>query len=196
MGLFKKRGKKSELPELPELPGGPELPRLPEMTQELDSQEVSGLPSFPENKMGNDLSHYAIKSAVSPLDLPPIEPKEKKTLEISEPLRIAPLPPIHQPLMPPSLIPSPQPQISLPPQPRITQPKIKEPVYIRIDKFKSAISSFQEIHNKILEIEDLFRGIKELKQREDTELREWEREIETLKMRIDGINQNIFSKIN
>jgi len=189
MGLFKKRGRTSELPELPELPGSPELPDLPEMTREMNSEEISELPSFPDNSMGNDISHHAIKTAVSPPELSPIiqKSKERRTMEISEPLKTPRLPSIAYPVTP---------QIPTPPQTQVHTPKIKEPVYIRIDKFKSAVSSFQEIHNKILEIEDLFKGIKELKQKEDAELNEWEREIETLKMRIDSINENIFSKLN
>ena len=44
-------------------------------------------------------------------------------------------------------------------------------------------------------MEELFKDIREMKKKEDDELREWEKEIEMLRMRIDSINDNIFSKI-
>ena len=199
MGLFKKKEVKKEVDKLPELPDLPELPKLPdlsELQQKTPSQESSlpkpprteqakiletkeNLPSFPGFGTGEDLSPKT--PPILPEDIrnePPF--KERKSLEISE---TGP----KFPGMTPSMLSGPIPT-------KIT--KKVEPVYIRIDKFKSAVNSFQEIQNKILEIEALLVKIRETKQKEDAELREWEREIETIKARIGAIDQNIFSKLD
>lgn len=167
-----------EFPELPELPRFSELSELPEIEKPMF--EPRSLPSFP-GKLDSGFSQEAIKSAVSPV--PPISSKqvknrERRTLEIPEdtPKKFsAPLPP------------------------SITEPRLSkkiEPVYIRIDKFKAAIQSFNEIQKKVAEVEDLLQKIKEMKQKEDEELRVWERDLETIKARIDAIDKSVFSKLD
>jgi len=181
MGLFKKKKEVKEEPELSELPKLPELPRTPELPKfpELSKPETER-PSFPNSNTRN-LGQEAVESAITaPNEIPPA--KEKKTFEMPEKSMPMPqLPRIQS-------IPTP------PPMPKYSK-KI-EPAYIRIDKFKSAINSFQEIQAKISEIESLLAKIKEQKRKEDEELREWERELETIKARIDTIDKNIFSKLD
>jgi hypothetical protein len=76
------------------------------------------------------------------------------------------------------------------------QVKKPEPIYIRIDKFETTIQAFFEIKNKITEIEELITKTKEIKNKEQKELEEWEHELQLLKTRIDYIDQNIFSKLD
>lgn len=178
MGFFRKKeadtkGGMPELPELPELPKMPELPELPETKQKI--KEISSLPPFPNSEFESPEQESDII----------LEPKERRTLEISSPAKMK-LP--HPPSMP--IIARPQ---QFPTQKK--QALKEEPIYVRIDKFRNAYNNFQEIYSKISEIEELFKEIKETKQREEDELTEWEKEIEALKMRIEAINQNIFSKI-
>ncbi|MEM0465498.1 MAG: hypothetical protein QXW97_02240 [Candidatus Pacearchaeota archaeon] len=70
--------------------------------------------------------------------------------------------------------------------------KREEPVYIRLDKFQLTINTFRELKEKIKEIENLLSKIREIKAREDKELDEWEREIETIKIKIESIDKEIF----
>lgn len=198
MGLFKKKkeveeeGILPELPELPELPKLPESPkpeiRLPKIKPLKISPEpynpinIRSLPSFPNSQIGESLSQTAIKSTIEPPEIPYF--KERRTFELPEG---------EQEQMIPSMLPT---QSIMPPVSAIHTSKKIEPVYIRIDKFKSAINSFQEIQAKISEIDILLAKIREQKNKEDGELREWEREIETIKARIEAIDRNIFSKID
>jgi len=115
--------------------------------------------------------------------------KERKTVEISGvPIRQT----TEEPMLQPSILPS----YSYPVQtPQPQQFSKKEPIYIRIDKFKSAVGYFNEIQSKVYEIESLLKKIKEIKQREDAELRDWEKEIEIVKARLGAIDNNIFSRL-
>src|SRR3989344_5799942 len=70
-----------------------------------------------------------------------------------------------------------------------------EPLFIRLDTFESALSSFNEIKLRTHEIETLVRNIKEVKIKEEKELNEWEREIQTIKTRLEQIDKEIFEKI-
>jgi len=169
----------TELPELPELPRFSDLSELPEIRTPI--LEPRSLPSFP-GKLDSGFSQEAIKSAVSPV--PPINSKqvknrERRTLEISED--------------------TPKTKFSSLLHASETEPRLSkkiEPVYIRIDKFKAAIQSFNEIQRKVAEVEDLLQKIKEMKQKEDEELRVWERDLETIKARIDSIDKSVFSKLD
>jgi len=74
--------------------------------------------------------------------------------------------------------------------------KKAEPIYIRLDKFKAGLESFEEIKDKIIEIEELLAGIKEVKEKEDRDLEEWEREIHIIKSRIETIDRDVFNKLD
>lgn len=208
VNIEKGEGELPELPKLPELPRLPELPKFPSKFEETESsffpklsklpeitpktsfevEDIKSLPSFPGSEFGESLSQEAAKSAIPSKKLPPTE---KLTLELPEkepefPWQLTSvLPQVKNAQLIPTMT---------PPVPRFSK-KI-EPVYIRIDKFKSAINSFQEIQAKLSEIDNLLRKINEQKRKEDEELREWEREIEMIKARIESIDKNIFSKLD
>jgi soluble cytochrome b562 len=71
-----------------------------------------------------------------------------------------------------------------------------EPVYIRLDKFETTVQAFEEIKNKIIEIESVLKKTQEIKQKEEKELEDWEREIQIIKARIDSIDKNVFNKLD
>jgi len=190
MGWFKKKeerldGKMPDVSDfdssLPELPKLPELPRFDDFDKKdlkkPNLPEIKALPSFSNSDFGLDFSQEAVKSAI----LPDKESK-KRTLEIPEEKNkeAEPLPLLAQ-------------------KPLFSEERYSkkiEPVYIRIDKFKTAIQGFQETQKRVAEIESLLKNIKETKQKEDEELRKWERELETMKARIDSIDNGIFSKLD
>ncbi|HRZ85951.1 MAG TPA: hypothetical protein P5277_04195, partial [Candidatus Paceibacterota bacterium] len=75
------------------------------------------------------------------------------------------------------------------------QIKKEEPIFIKLEKFENTISTFNEIKLRISEIETLLRTIKSIKQKEESELNEWENELEIIKSRLDQINQEMFKGI-
>ncbi|MGV8152361.1 MAG: hypothetical protein ACP5OG_04720 [Candidatus Nanoarchaeia archaeon] len=68
------------------------------------------------------------------------------------------------------------------------------PVYVRLDKFQSSMEMFEEIKEKVEEIDDLLKKTREIKQREEEELVSWEKEIETIKSRIEVIGKVLFGE--
>jgi len=176
-----------DLPSLPDLP--PELPKI----KNAKAQKASPLPSLPNSNIGNELNQASVKDAVT---------HGKLTREIPE---------MHQSLppnpVPPKNLP---PMISYPPEPlneprsiemsewehpreEITRPA--QPLFIKLDTFEKAVSSFNEIKLRVGEIESLLRNIRDLKNKEEAELGEWEHEIEEIKSRLEQINHEIFDKI-
>ena len=73
--------------------------------------------------------------------------------------------------------------------------KSAEPVFIRIDKFEESLKIFNEIKEKILEIEKMLNEINKIKGDEEKELEMWESEIRTMKIQIENVDKDIFSKI-
>ena len=70
-----------------------------------------------------------------------------------------------------------------------------EPVFIRIDKFEESMKIFQDIRSQISDIEKLIKNTKEIKAKEEEELTSWEAEIQTVKNKIEKVNQEIFSRV-
>jgi|TARA_Y100000310_G_scaffold343907_1_gene453838 hypothetical protein len=66
------------------------------------------------------------------------------------------------------------------------------PIYIRLDKFQMTQQALGEIREKIVEVEKVLGKIKEIKEKEERELEEWERELGIMKSRIDGVDNSIF----
>ena len=70
-----------------------------------------------------------------------------------------------------------------------------EPIFVRIDKFEDSLDIFQKVKQKISEIENTLKDIKNLKEQEEQELTSWEKEIQTVKTQIEKIDNELFSKI-
>jgi len=178
MGWFSKKKEVEEQEEVPKLPELPEqdnlvllskedLPELPEISNKELPEIETNLPQLAAPKFGFQ----------EPIKKPITEPQEMQKSKFS------PLP----------KVPFKKPEPILPTQP----PKIKEkPIYIRLDKFEATEESFEEIKNKILELESLLKKIREIKTKEEQELEDWEREIQVIKARIESIDKNIFKKLD
>ncbi len=193
MGLFSKKKKKkkvkekesSELPDLPPLPDKFDFSDsgLKDYSEEMKNE----LPAFPYSETGEKMSNEAVKHALEKPgkvgeDTKPrtreIEDIENQGIdrEISE------------------LIPNPR-KINR----TITQnrkaDKEKGPIFVRIDKYEDALSSFQDIKKRLLDIEKDFKDIRETKRREENELQGWEGEIQNAKAKLDKIDKNIFHEL-
>lgn len=170
MGFFKKEVKESNskinLPDLPELP---ELPPLPD----LEDKDNFSIPPVPNSNMQekSNMPEMTEEQAIKTNVLSKTQDmpnKERRTIEISE---------------------SPD---FMPRQAYIS----KEPVYVKLDKFKEALKNFEAIKTKIREIEGSLKKVKEVKEREEQEMKEWEQELQLIKSRVDTIDHLLFSRLN
>jgi len=192
---IKKKNMSGELPELPasSAPSMRDYERTMLPPIESQDSEVHGLPSFPDSLMNKGFSQSMIKSAVEDEDknlpeLPewneqPIQSKPVRTMELNEwPSNSAP--PLRQnrsPMREPIRMSLPTPQAGE-----------KRPIFIKLDKFKEARDSLITISEKLDQMDELLRMIKEVKAKEDAEITDWEKDIESIKARILFINREIF----
>ena len=172
MSLFqRKEEERKQLPELPGMSTLPDLPPLPPL-----KSDVSPLPSFSRNEFSatSGMGIQAIKATIRDgsakgLEYMPKEEVEKRTIEVSdrESIRAA---------MTPKTI-------------------SKEPVFIKLDKFKEASEKFNEVKEKVSEIENSLRKLKEIKEKEDAELKSWDEEMQLIRQKVEAIDNSLFNKI-
>jgi hypothetical protein len=171
-------------------------PQLPAFEME-NPEEIHRLPSFPDSPMNKGFSQSAIKSAIEEdknlPELPEWIPENKendstfttsRTKEMDEwkPQRMefpnSSLEEIRNP-----------PKINTSVQNTMTQ---KKHLFVKLEKFKESRESLTKISEKLDQMEDLLKMIKEVKAKEDAEITEWEKDIENIKSRISFINREIF----
>jgi chromosome segregation ATPase len=70
-----------------------------------------------------------------------------------------------------------------------------EDVYVKIDRFHSARKALNGARAKLKEIDETMRKIRETRQREEQELSFWEKEIGSIKTKVEDVTKNIFEKI-
>jgi hypothetical protein len=182
----KKKQKLKGLPDLP--PSMTELPNIKDYNPEFSHEEHEpphGLPSFPDSPMQKGFSQSAIKDAVDSPDpkdlsvnLPELpsfqEGENPNTTELEEWTPQLPSPPTAQ--------------LKLPPPSH----NLNKPIFVKLDKFKDAKESLENIKSKLIEMEELLKIVKDLKAKENQELTQWETEVEKIKARINSINSDIF----
>lgn len=179
MGLFSKK-KKEEI-SLPKLP---ELPRLPELPEEyMRENELSQLPSFPSNSFGNKFSQNAIKEAIT-------GGEEVDEIDADESIGTRMM---HEsPMQYTEEI-----EEETPSEIKKATKLVKNagPVFIRIDKFEKSLEVFERAKKKIVEIEKMLKEIRHLKEKEESEIVNWEKDIQTTKEQIERVDKELFSKI-
>ena len=187
----KKEEKKSAAtPSLPELPRLPELPSLDSFSFSGESKpQISNLPSFPNSSFGKKFSQNAIKDAVS---------GEKEEMDEGgfdgDEFPSAPAV-MSKPLQPSLVRRSTMPQEEYRPKISSFRGGVKEPVFIRIDKFEEAMNMLSDAKSKVSEMESMLGHIKKIKEEEDRELKEWEMEIQKIKADFEKMNNELFSRI-
>lgn len=84
-----------------------------------------------------------------------------------------------------------------PPERTVAPPKelAKSDVFVRIDKFHSARKSLTDISERLEDIDELVKKIRETKLREEQELNSWEKDITHIKSRVQTVTENIFEKV-
>lgn len=197
MGLFTKADK------VPEIPAAPSLPELPS----IEKKDLPELPSFPATSKNENLNQEIVKSAVA--DVPSSGENEvivdaPKSVHVEDaPEEESIIPPRPSESSIPEL-PVPEPEVLNVPKKTLElspsnegKPVSKqiEPIFVRIDKFQSAQKDFEQIKEKVKEIELVLKKIKDVKSQEETELKGWTEDIEKIKSRLSGIDAGIFGQI-
>ena len=186
--------------KVPEIPSAPTLPELPGSKKELPE-----LPSFPMNSKNKNFNQEIVKSAVT--DIPSAEENEVR-VKIPEGLHVT-----EEPKGGPAISPRPSVMNPLPELPKISSitevpktlelsptlakpiSKEAEPIFIRIDKFQAAQKNFEQIKNKVKEVELILNKIKDVKSQEEVELKEWTENVEKIKSRLAEVDTDIFNQI-
>jgi hypothetical protein len=73
--------------------------------------------------------------------------------------------------------------------------RLKEPIFVKIDKFRDALSNLEFIKKKLQESSELLDKIKAIRSNEEEELEQWSHEINLIKDKIDMIDKKLFSEI-
>ena len=134
-------------------------------------------------------------------NLPAPSPPIVRQLPKLEKIKITPQPTIPvQPSMPivqESFIPSPPTEPYNSPLIRSTSKGSGKPsdIFVKLDKFVSARKALQDIQQKLEDVDELLKKIRETKLREEQELAIWEKEMASVKARVGEITQNVFEKI-
>ncbi len=154
------------------------------------------------------------------LELPELPPfsEMQQIKEAIKPVEMQPFQPMQQPFPPMTAIRREEPRETVPSRivtQEISEPvemgreigryqereeryetsKVKEPIFVKIDKFKDALASFELIKEKLAEIDTLLRKIKETRTQEQQEFDSWEKEVEEIKARVESIDSKLFSKV-
>ena len=199
----------SEKKELPELPSFPSNNNNENLNQEMVKSAVTDAPS--------KLSMEAPSGEE--------EVKTPEGLQIKEEPSLSPLPPpapglpsiqsIQSPEPIPKMQPASIPEKNILPEPPKSQEKKSlelhasisdksintpstrqvEPIFVRIDKFQAAQKNFEQIREKVKEIESVLKKIKDVKSQEETEIKGWTEDVEKIKARLSEIDTGIFDQI-
>jgi len=202
MGLFHKKD------DIPKIPSAPTLPKLPEIkVEEKTKRNLPELPSFPANSRNENFNQEIVKSAITDMPSPG---EEEVHVEVPTGLHVVEEPE-RKTTIPPR--PSMEKSIQEPPARPIVKeisedkneitsliskgPIIKEiePIFVRIDKFQKAQEDFSQIKDKVKEIEGVLKKIKDVKLKEEVELKGWTEDIEKIKLRLGEVDADIFNQI-
>jgi len=198
MGFFSKDK------DIPEIPTAPTLPKLPKLQND-EKKELPELPSFPSNFKNENLNQEIVKSAVTNNT----SPKGKRgNMNIQNDIHFSEEPE-EEFIIPPrpsekNNIPEFPSQLSIADLPKKTleintieekNTREIEPIFVRIDKFQLAQKHFEQIKIKIKEIESAIGKIKDIKSKEEVELKGWTEDVERIKSRLSEIDSGLFNQI-
>lgn len=155
-------------PTLPTLPtlATPEIPEVSGMQPSSFSPEKVEIPELPTSALSPNAPEGYVDSISSKMIVEEPEP----TLE----------PSAQVPVVAPKLA---------------SSPKSDDPIFVRIDKFQASQENFDEIKTGISDIQSVLRKIKEVKEREEEELKGWTADVEKIKLKLAEIDTDIFSQI-
>jgi len=165
---------------LPPLPGQYDVIPVIEDYYKGRNEEKQSLPTFSNNKENGSFSDMAIKEAIDQDISESSEHEQNNTkgsFYTSSPI-----------VLPGSITP----QIENGTSDEIKKSTLKKSIFIKLNKFENAQKSLNSVKEKVQEIEILLSNIKDIKKKEDLELKGWDQEFFSLKNRIQGISSDIF----
>ena len=185
MGLFgtskKEEAKKEMMPQLPSLPRLPDFPGSEE-----EMMQIHELPSLPSSYLGTKFSQNTIKDAVT---------GEEEVDDYADDFADDDSRMMQEPLRKPMTTEMGYQRFSQGSRGRDIERGAQGPVFIRLDRFEEAMSVFGTIKRKISEIESSLEEIKRVREKEESELVNWESEIKSMKNQIEKVDRDIFSKL-
>lgn len=204
MGLFGKKKSAEEnvqasLPDLPEFDDSFGLPSINDLepVQNIPELETNALPQLPQNNFNNgqdEIKSVINRPVIKQMPRLPEIPRYGSNFQVVETSH--PDVPVKVGYGAIETIP-PSKRIQVKNRGFVKSPiKEAEPIYVRLDKFQITVNVFEEIKNKVGEIDKLLSKIKEIREKEDRELDEWENEIQAIKSRIESVDRNIFDKLD
>jgi len=143
-----------------------------ENASELPRLEGSEFPSFPELPKETDESMF---------QMPPVQ------------LKTIPMLPQRQQM--PMELPPIRPMVEEIKYAGFAGDKFREPIFVKIDKFRDALNILESIKKKLRESSELLESIRETQRRENEEIDKWAREIEELKDKIMMVDKKLFEKV-
>lgn len=206
--FWNKKDNKDELPDLPPLktplkpafdipkPEALQNTQIPQNSDEDDDsepQEHHGLPSFPDSPLQKGFAQTAIKDAISqshvetPETEMPLEASSIKTMEMDMPEM--PSSPSIKPQHPFTLEEPPERSYVAPRKPTL---KPQQEIFVKLDKFNTSYRAITQIAKKVDEMDNALRKIREIKLREEQELAAWEKELSSLKSRLQEVSDTLF----
>ena len=196
MGFFgsKKKDMIEGLPDLPELDVDPGLPDIGGGSS-LDfgrEYNASPLPRLPQDA-GMDYSlGPAVNNFTSPAGSRPFlnsnEVRDHNGVQRSS-YTIDEVSPVISEPMPSREVPRMSGRSS-------SRTKGEDLVYVRLDKFQATKQALDDIREKIIDVEKVLHKIRDIKEKEERELAQWEQEVGAMKARIDSIDKDIFGSVS
>jgi hypothetical protein len=77
--------------------------------------------------------------------------------------------------------------------PEMPEPRPREPIFVKIDRYRDAIMQMEIIKRKLHETSNLLEKIKDTRAKEEEELNIWMNEINAIKEKISIIDKKLFS---
>ncbi len=189
--FWQKKGKNEGLPELPPAPNSRiELPPIIPITEETPEGEeikdvrIGNLPKLPPIENQPMMRLDEIQES-APLPLPQLKSKMPQLMEVNESESAFPeqdFQEIRQTRFPQQIESGSMPA------------KDKHAIFVKIDKFKTARGSLTNVQEKLGEIDDLFKKLKDTKVKEDVEINYLEKELQSLKGKIRTVIEEVFEK--
>lgn len=68
----------------------------------------------------------------------------------------------------------------------------KKGLFIRIEKYKEALESIEQIKVRINEVEHTLIGLEKMRRQEDLEIEKWRRDLNSVKQKLLGIDNTLF----
>lgn len=163
---------------------------------------IKSVPKTPEqNKSIPDVPEYKQKEMSMRTNNPFLKPQraapsQPMTIQINEDRDTVPLPPEDEE---PKFTQKYQPTVRVAKaivssNAAIQTQKATTDIFVKIDKFYSAKKSLLSAKQDIEDIDSFLKKIRDTKIKEERELANWEKQIESIKERIQNINNSIFEK--